>query len=100
MELPVFGPRTARGAVGTVVDIVIDPLNTLVPAPESDYILAAQALEIIDLRKKLGETADTILYRSADSYAAQRRAYIDNRRRSLRGTFDVEDFDDPFAFDP
>ena len=99
VELPVLGPATSRGAVGRVVDFVINPLNTLVPAPESNYILAARGVEIIDLRKKLGETVDTILYRSADSYSVARQSYLDNRRRTLKGALDAEDLDDPFAFD-
>lgn len=99
VELPVLGPKTTRGAVGTVVDFAINPLNTLVPAPQSDYILAARALEVVDLRKKLGPTLDSVLYGSADSYAAARRAYLDNRRRTLKGSLDADDLDDPFAFD-
>lgn len=101
VEMPLFGPSTSRDAVGTVVDIVLDPLNALVPAPESDYILGANALGVVNQRKQLGEVIDTLLYRSADSYAVARRSYLDNRRKELRGDeLDADDFDDPFAFEP
>lgn len=99
VELPVFGPSTARGAVGKVVDIAFDPLSHLAGPRESDVILAAKALEIVDTRHRLGEVLDSTLYDSADSYEAAKQAYLANRRRNLKGGTTDEDLEDPFAFD-
>lgn len=99
VELPLLGPSTGRDALGRAVDIVLDPVNALVSAPESDYVLGARILGTVDQRKRLAGVVDELLYNSADSYAASRTAYLEYRRRQLGGEIDAEEFDDPFAFD-
>ena len=42
---------------------------------------------------------DGVLYESADSYAAARIAYLQNRRASLKGEVNEADIEDPFAFE-
>lgn len=99
VELPVLGPATGRAAVGRVVDILIDPVSLLVKKPEIDAVYGMRALEVVDTRHRLGQVIDSTLYDSADSYAAAKSAYLDNRRRVLKGSTTDEDLDDPFAFD-
>lgn len=99
VELPVFGPSSARDATGRVVDFFIDPVGNLIKAPESDYVLGARVLEVVDLRHRYAVAIDPVLYGSADSYTASRNAYLQNRRGALKGPTNEDDLEDPFAFE-
>ncbi len=99
VELPLLGPSTVRNATGRVVDFFLDPVNTLVKSPESDYISGAKVLDIIDTRHRYGAVVDQALYGSADSYAAARNAYLQSTRTVLKGQTDEDDLEDPFAFE-
>ncbi len=83
LELPFVGPSTTRDTVGMVVDLFIDPLNSVVP-PKDRYVLpvVAAASKIGD-RYRFKSTVDSILYESADSYAQARLLYLENRRFQL-----------------
>ena len=83
VELPFVGPSTTRDTVGMVVDLFIDPLNTLVP-PKDRYIgPAVAAASKVGDRYRFKSTVDSILYDSADSYAQARLLYLENRRFQL-----------------
>ena len=95
LELPIIGPSTERDALGTVVDLLIDPLNALDPEPR----LTALAFRLgakVETRKQYSATVDSVLYGSADSYAQSRLLYLQNRRYELNG----EERDDAAAYDP
>lgn len=99
VELPLLGPSTLRDATGRVVDAVLDPVQFFAGSKELEVITGARALGIVDTRHRYGNVIDPTLYESADSYAAARTAYLQNRRRALKGETDEEDLDDPFAFE-
>lgn len=107
VELPVLGPSTERDAVGSVVDLVFDPLQYF-DAPEvAQLSTPAFVLDQIITRGRYSDTVDSILYESADSYAQARLLYLENRRFQLgmppisstddgcEG--DIDPFLDPFA---
>ncbi len=89
MEVPFIGPSTTRDTVGMVVDLFIDPINTLLPAPER-YVgpVVAVASNVGD-RYRFRGTIDSILYESADSYAQARLLYLESRRFDLGGNSDA-----------
>jgi len=82
-----------------VVELFIDPVAVLATSPESDYILGAKALDIVDARHRYGLLIDQALYESADSYAAARIGYLQSTRVLLKGQTDEDDLEDPFAFE-
>ncbi|WP_417806178.1 VacJ family lipoprotein [Thioclava sp.] len=95
LELPIIGPSTERDALGTVVDLLIDPLNALDPDPR----LTAMAFRLgarVETRKQYSATVESVLYDSADSYAQSRLLYLQNRRFELNG----EERNDAAAYDP
>ena len=99
LELPLLGPSTARNATGRVVDIFMDPVNVFIKSPESDYVLGARALDIVDLRHRYAGAVDQALYNSVDSYASARSAYLQSKRTLVKGQTDEDDLEDPFAFE-
>ena len=101
IELPLFGPTTERDLVGSVVDMAIDPLNSL-PEREGWYARTAKVASKIGDRGRYSDTLDSVLYDSADSYAQTRLLYLQNRRYELGLEADtttdfVDPYEDPYA---
>tara|TARA_R110002124_G_scaffold174013_4_gene341622 strand:+ start:427 stop:1176 length:750 start_codon:yes stop_codon:yes gene_type:complete len=97
IELPFFGASSVRDSIGIVVDLAIDPLNYVITEEQAYYLLALRGLSLVGDRLAYADLVNTLLYESTDSYAAQRLAYIQNKRRAVAGETVVEDLDDPFA---
>lgn len=83
VELPLLGPSTERDAVGKVVDLFTNPLSYMVQSPEAYYGTAASVAARLGDRGTFGDTIDSILYESADSYTQLRTIYLQNRRFEL-----------------
>lgn len=83
LELPFAGPSTTRDAVGMVVDVVIDPLNLVLPREQRLAVPAIGIASKLGDRYRFKSTVDSILYESADSYAQMRLLYLENRRFEL-----------------
>ncbi|MCB6179536.1 VacJ family lipoprotein [Rhodobacter sp. Har01] len=83
LELPVLGPSTARDAVGSVVDLALNPLNGVLEGDDRIAAAAAGVLSRLNDRYRYSATVDSILYDSADSYAQARLLYLQNRRFAL-----------------
>lgn len=97
VELPAYGPSTQRDAVGTVVDLVFDPLRLFIPKDKRWIGTVAQIAARIGDRGRYSETVDSILYDSADGYAQARLFYLENRRHTLGQTTTESEFEDPYA---
>ncbi len=99
LELPLVGPSTERDAVGAAVDLVTNPLSYALDSPERYIGTLANAADTVITRGEFGETVDSVLYDSADSYAQARLMYLQNRRFELGedapGAADI----DPMALD-
>ncbi|MEM7717732.1 MAG: VacJ family lipoprotein [Pseudomonadota bacterium] len=95
LELLLLGPSTERDAVGQVVDIFANPLESIFD--EASEISAATALpSVLNSRFELGSTVDGILYESEDSYAQLRLFYLESRRFELSGQTSAENAFDPY----
>lgn len=97
IELPLLGPSSVRNTAGMVVDLAIDPLNYIVTEEQAYYLFALRGLSLVGERLEYADLVNSLLYESADSYAAQRLAYLQNKRRAVAGETVIEDLDDPFA---
>lgn len=99
IELPVFGPSSERDLAGRVVDFAMNPVRHVIDTPESYYVTGAKALDVLHKRQELSGIIDALLYESADSYAAARIAYLQNKARSVgNDTVTEEDLEDPYDF--
>jgi phospholipid-binding lipoprotein MlaA len=96
VELPFAGPSTSRDAVGTVMDIALDPLRFVLPPGEANASTGIQILAGLGRRYSYSDTIDSILYDSADSYVQLRLLYLQNRRFELGQTGETDDFVDPY----
>ncbi|MCV2893090.1 VacJ family lipoprotein [Lentibacter sp. XHP0401] len=96
VELPLLGPSTERDAVGKVVDLFTNPLTYMVQSPEKYYGTGASVASRLGDRGTYGDTIDSILYESADSYAQARTIYLQNRRFELGEAVPEDQSNDPF----
>lgn len=95
LELPILGPSTERDAVGSLVDVLTNPIGAILE--EGTGIAAATSLpSVLDSRYRFGDTVDSILYDSADSYVQLRLFYLESRRFELGGQGSAENAFDPY----
>ncbi len=78
LELPFSGPSTERDFAGLVVDFVTNPVS-LISSDGAALSVASRIPARLNTRYELGDTVDSLLYESADSYAQLRLSYIGNR---------------------
>lgn len=98
LMLPLAGPSTERDLVGKVVDVFIDPVGIVLGEPETYYAKAAKLGGKVADRQRFGDTVDSILYESADSYAQLRLLYLQNRRFELGIEEEIFDpYEDPYG---
>jgi len=100
IELPLLGSSTVRDSVGIVVDLAIDPMNYVVTREQAYYLLALKGVNLIGMRNTYDDLITLLLYESADSYAAQRLSFMQNKRFVVSGGETViDDLEDPYAFE-
>jgi len=96
LELPLLGPSTERAFAGRIVDIFIDPLQAVGTPIQNDFAFVSSLAARVVKRDQYGDTIDSVLRDSADSYSQQRLIYLQNRRFEL-GTTPESDDVDPYA---
>lgn len=98
LVLPVLGPSSARDAVGTVVDIFLDPLTYIANDTENEWMLYSRAImDGVDTRSRNIEKLDQLKRDSVDYYASLRDVYRQRRAAEIRNggvddTYDDKDF--------
>lgn len=83
LELPLLGPSTARDSFGRVVDLALDPLGPQMNRDQRLIGFGARILSKAGERAKYGDTVDSVLHESADSYAQTRLIWLQHRRFEL-----------------
>lgn len=79
LELPILGPSTQRDAAGKVVDWVFNPTDLMWGENEAKVASGIRLLSKAGDRARFGDSVDSILYESADSYAQARLLYLQHR---------------------
>ncbi|MCT4331473.1 VacJ family lipoprotein [Paracoccus sp. YLB-12] len=99
VELPVLGPSTQRDAVGKVVDLAIDPMWSILQTDRQRALaFGLRAGAKAGDRARFGDTVDSVLRDSADSYAQTRLIYLMHRRHDLgEESSDIDPYADPYA---
>lgn len=83
LELPLIGPSSSRDAAGRVVDIVIDPMRGWLNRDQYLIGMGARIASKAGERGRFGDSVDSVLYESADSYAQTRLIWSQHRRHEL-----------------
>jgi phospholipid-binding lipoprotein MlaA len=96
IELPLLGPSTERDAVGRFVDILANPISTVLDGGDAKIAASTSLPSVLNSRYEFSETVDGILYESADSYAQLRLFYLESRRFELSGQISTGNPFDPY----
>lgn len=83
LELPLIGPSTLRDATGRLVDLVIDPMHRVLNRDQYLIGLGARVVSKASERARFGDSIDSVLHESADSYAQTRLIWLQHRRHEL-----------------
>lgn len=83
LELPLLGPSTTRDGFGKVVDLVADPMGSVLNRDQRIIGFGARLAGKAGERGEYGDTVDSVLYDSADSYAQTRLIWLQHRRFEL-----------------
>ena len=79
VELPLLGPSNPRDAVGTVVDLALNPLSYVGGAPATYASVAAGGANVVDARARHLKDLDELERNSLDYYAELRSVYRQHR---------------------
>jgi len=80
LVVPLFGPSTARDAVGTVIDQALDPLTYIIGPLNLQWQLILGGGQGLAVREANADAMDALREASVDFYAALRSAYLQSRR--------------------
>ncbi len=81
LVLPLFPPTTVRDGIGTVGDVLLDPLSYVLPfIPQASM----RATEIVNERSKNLDLYEGVEVATLDMYGAVREAYTQKRSQAIR----------------
>ena len=94
VELPLFGPSSARGTVGLITDYALNPSKPITAGIDSIVTLGVEVANVFQKRYEFAPMIDATLYNSADSYSASRNVFLQTKQE-----FNIDD-DEADVFDP
>ena len=94
VELPLFGPSSARGTVGLIADYALNPSKPITAGIDSIVTLGVEVANVFQKRYEFAPMIDATLYNSADSYSASRNVFLQTKQE-----FNIDD-DEADVFDP
>lgn len=83
LELPLLGPSTERDFAGRIVDWALDPVGSWLNEDQRRGATVLKLASKAGERAALGDTVDSVLHESVDSYAQLRLIWLQNRRHEL-----------------
>ena len=94
VELPLFGPSSARGTVGLITDYALNPSKPITAGIDGIVMLGVEVANVFQKRYEFAPMIDATLYNSVDSYSASRNMFLQTKQE-----FNIDD-DEPDVFDP
>ena len=91
--LPFLGPSTGRDTFGTLGDLTIDPMGSVLNAEALAFTYGVKVADVLGNRAQFAEMFDSVLYGSADSYEQAKLIYLQARRFELNGSQEKDYFD-------
>ena len=94
VELPLFGPSSARGTLGLITDYALNPSKPITAGIDGIVMLGIEVANVFQKRYEFAPMIDATLYNSADSYSASRNVFLQTKQE-----FNIDD-DELDVFDP
>ena len=90
VELPLLGPSNPRDALGTAVDLALNPLTFVGGAPATYAGVATGGANLVDTRARHLHDLDELERNSLDYYAALRSVYRQHREGEISAAKEPE----------
>lgn len=90
VELPLLGPSNPRDALGTAVDLALNPLTYVGGAPATYAGVATGGANLVDARAQHLKDLDELERNSLDYYAALRSVYRQHREAEISAAKEPE----------
>jgi phospholipid-binding lipoprotein MlaA len=84
--VPVLGPANLRDAVGTAVDVAMNPMTWVGGAPVAYAQAGSTGAKVVDVRSQHLQDLDDLEKNSLDYYAALRSVYLQHREAEIQDT--------------
>ena len=94
IELPLFGPSSARGTVGLITDYALNPSKSITVGIDSIVMLGVEVANVFQKRYEFAPLIDATLYKSTDSYLTTRNMFFQTKQE-----FNIDD-EGANVFDP
>jgi len=96
LYLPLAGPSTVRGVIGTVVDGALDPLYWIRFPDKAAFGFSRGLVSGLDLRSESDGSLKSLISDATDPYATIRSAYLQNQQSQIDDApvQSLPDFDD------
>ena len=94
VELPLFGPNSARGSFGLITDYALNPSKQITAGIDGVIMLGVEVANGLQRRYEFSPMIDSTLYKSADSYSATRNIFLQTKNE-----FDIDN-NEADVFDP
>ena len=76
VEIPLLGPSSLRGSIGTLIDFSLDPINSNINSAYNIAYYSTRGLDLLNTRYALTDTIQSVLYDSFDSYESGKSYYL------------------------
>lgn len=81
--IPLIGPTTVRDAIGDGVNILLDPINSVIPHSAHTFVLTKGIVNGVDLRARSDAQLTAVMSDATDPYATLRSVYLQNEQSKI-----------------
>lgn len=81
--IPLVGPTTVRDAIGDGVNILLDPINSVIPHSAHTFVVTKGVVNGVDLRARSDAQLTALMGDATDPYATLRSVYLQNEQSKI-----------------
>jgi phospholipid-binding lipoprotein MlaA len=81
--IPLVGPTTVRDAIGDGVNVLLDPINSVIPHSAHTFVLTKGVVNGVDLRARSDAQLTALMSDATDPYATLRSVYLQNEQSKI-----------------
>ena len=81
--IPLIGPTTVRDAIGDGVNVLLDPVNSVIPHSAHTFVATKTVVNGVDLRARSDAELTAVMSDATDPYATLRSVYLQNEQSKV-----------------
>jgi phospholipid-binding lipoprotein MlaA len=84
--ISLVGPTTVRDTIGDAVNILLDPINSVIPHSAHTFVVTKGVVNGVDLRARSDAELTALMGEATDPYATLRSVYLQNEQSKVDDT--------------